>query len=98
VRGEVYLPTSAFEQMNKRQEDAGERLFVNPRNAAAGSLRQKDPIVTATRPLSFWPTRSARWTDSTPRTPPAPTPAACAGRQTGRATPLALLRRAGVCR
>ena len=54
VRGEVYLPTSAFEQMNKRQEDAGERLFVNPRNAAAGSLRQKDPIVTATRPLSFW--------------------------------------------
>ena len=40
--------------MNKRQEAAGLRLFVNPRNAAAGALRQKDPAVTATRPLSFW--------------------------------------------
>ena len=40
--------------MNKRQADAGERLFVNPRNSAAGALRQKDPGVTATRPLHFW--------------------------------------------
>ncbi len=54
VRGEVYMPISAFEELNKRQAEAGERLFVNPRNSAAGSLRQKDPSVTAGRALSFW--------------------------------------------
>jgi DNA ligase (NAD+) len=54
VRGEVYMPVAEFEAMNKRQADAGERLFVNPRNSAAGALRQKDPGVTATRPLHFW--------------------------------------------
>jgi DNA ligase (NAD+) len=54
IRGEVYLPLADFAAMNKRQEDAGLRLFVNPRNAGAGALRQKDPGVTATRPLSFW--------------------------------------------
>jgi len=54
VRGEIYMPVAEFEAMNKRQADAGERLFVNPRNSAAGALRQKDPKVTATRPLSFW--------------------------------------------
>ncbi len=54
VRGEVYMPISAFEDLNRRQAEAGERLFVNPRNSAAGSLRQKDPSVTATRALSFW--------------------------------------------
>ena len=47
VRGEIYMPVAEFEAMNKRQADAGERLFVNPRNSAAGSLRQKDPAVTA---------------------------------------------------
>ena len=51
VRGEIYMPVAEFEAMNKRQADAGERLFVNPRNSAAGALRQKDPRVTATRPL-----------------------------------------------
>ena len=54
VRGEIYMPVADFEAMNKRQADAGERLFVNPRNSAAGALRQKDPAVTARRPLRFW--------------------------------------------
>ncbi len=54
VRGEIYMPVAEFEAMNKRQADAGGRLFVNPRNSAAGALRQKDPNVTATRPLHFW--------------------------------------------
>jgi DNA ligase (NAD+) len=53
VRGEVYLPVSAFHELNERQADAGKPLYVNPRNTAAGSLRQKDPRVTATRPLSL---------------------------------------------
>jgi DNA ligase (NAD+) len=54
VRGEVYMPTAAFEDLNGRQAEAGLRPFVNPRNSAAGSLRQKDAAVTATRALSFW--------------------------------------------
>jgi DNA ligase (NAD+) len=53
VRGEVFMPLGAFEELNRRQGDAGERLFANPRNAAAGSLRQKDPRVTASRDLTF---------------------------------------------
>jgi len=51
IRGEVYFPVSAFEELNRRQADAGLRLFSNPRNAAAGSLRQKDPGITAGRAL-----------------------------------------------
>ncbi|MGA2838376.1 MAG: NAD-dependent DNA ligase LigA [Acidimicrobiales bacterium] len=54
VRGEVYMPITAFDDLNRRQAEAGEKLFVNPRNSAAGSLRQKDPAVTASRALSFW--------------------------------------------
>jgi DNA ligase (NAD+) len=54
VRGEVYMPIGAFTDLNRRQSEAGEKLFVNPRNSAAGSLRQKDPGVTASRALSFW--------------------------------------------
>ena len=54
VRGEVYMPLPAFERLNERQLEAGDRLFTNPRNAAAGSVRQKDPAVTATRSLSIW--------------------------------------------
>ena len=54
VRGEIYMPLADFAAMNTRQEAAGEKLFVNPRNSAAGSLRQKDPAMTAARPLSFW--------------------------------------------
>lgn len=54
VRGEVYLATADFEALNRRAAEAGTRTFANPRNSAAGSLRQKDPAVTASRPLSFW--------------------------------------------
>jgi DNA ligase (NAD+) len=54
VRGEVYMSTAVFEQLNREYEAAGERPLVNPRNAAAGSLRQKDPAATAKRKLSFW--------------------------------------------
>jgi DNA ligase (NAD+) len=54
VRGEVYMPLAAFEDLNRRQEEAGLRLFANPRNSAAGSLRQKDPAITASRELSMW--------------------------------------------
>ena len=53
VRGEIYMPVAEFEAMNKRQADAGERLFVNPRNSAAGALRQKDPGVTATAAVAL---------------------------------------------
>ena len=54
VRGEVYLPAKAFLQLNDRRQQEGQPLFANPRNAAAGSLRQLDPAVTATRPLSIF--------------------------------------------
>jgi len=54
VRGEVYMPLTAFEDLNERRGQAGDRLFANPRNSAAGSLRQKDPRVTASRELAFF--------------------------------------------
>lgn len=54
VRGEVYMPYSAFEELNRRQTETGQRIFSNPRNAAAGSVRQKDPGITATRDLGVW--------------------------------------------
>ncbi len=54
VRGEVYMPSSSFMALNKRQQEAGDRLFANPRNSAAGSLRQKNPEITASRDLAFW--------------------------------------------
>ncbi|MGH8915986.1 MAG: NAD-dependent DNA ligase LigA [Acidimicrobiia bacterium] len=54
VRGEVYMPESAFEELNRRQAEAGERIFTNPRNAAAGSVRQKDPRITVSRNLAIW--------------------------------------------
>ncbi|MDQ1747472.1 MAG: ligase [Frankiaceae bacterium] len=53
VRGEVFLPTDAFAKLNERLGDEGRTPFANPRNAAAGSLRQKDPRVTAGRPLAM---------------------------------------------
>ena len=53
VRGEVYMPRDGFEQLNRRLADRGEKTFVNPRNAAAGSLRQKKSTVTARRPLDM---------------------------------------------
>ena len=54
VRGEVYFPRDAFRRMNEEREAAGEPLFANPRNAAAGSLRQLDPRITASRRLDIW--------------------------------------------
>jgi DNA ligase (NAD+) len=54
VRGEAYMTQSGFEEMNTRLETAGEKTFANPRNAAAGSLRQLDPAIAASRPLSLF--------------------------------------------
>ncbi|MEM7283670.1 MAG: NAD-dependent DNA ligase LigA, partial [Pseudomonadota bacterium] len=54
VRGEVYMPKAGFAELNKQAEEKGEKTFVNPRNAAAGSLRQLDPKLTAQRPLAFF--------------------------------------------
>lgn len=54
VRGEVHLPLAAFAAMNAARIEAGEATFMNPRNAASGALRQKDPSVTAARPLALW--------------------------------------------
>jgi DNA ligase (NAD+) len=51
IRGEVYFPMEKFQELNQRLNEAGDKPFANPRNAAAGSLRQKDPRVTASRPL-----------------------------------------------
>ncbi len=54
IRGEIYMPVSAFEELNARQAEQGLRPYVNPRNTAAGSVRQKDPAITASRKLSIW--------------------------------------------
>ncbi len=54
VRGEIYLPIAAFKELNERRAEAGEPTFANPRNSAAGSIRQLDPALAAERPLSTW--------------------------------------------
>ncbi|WP_435980614.1 NAD-dependent DNA ligase LigA [Psychrobacter sp. DM4] len=54
VRGEVLMPKAGFERLNRLAEDKGEKTFANPRNAAAGSLRQLDPAIAASRPLAFY--------------------------------------------
>jgi DNA ligase (NAD+) len=54
VRGEVYLPRRAFARLNEQRAEAGEPTFANPRNSAAGSIRQLDPKLAASRPLSIW--------------------------------------------
>jgi DNA ligase (NAD+) len=53
VRGEIFMLRAAFEKMNRRQAELGEKLFINPRNTAAGAVRQLDPRITAQRPLTF---------------------------------------------
>ena len=80
VRGEVYMPLGAFERLNQRQLEAEARTFVNPRNAAAGSVRQKDPGVTAGRELSLW-TYQLGATDGTPQVPQPPRDPRVAGRR-----------------
>src|SRR4029453_17533979 len=54
VRGEVYLPLAGFTELNERRAEAVEPTFANPRNAAAGSIRQLNPTIAAERPLSIW--------------------------------------------
>jgi DNA ligase (NAD+) len=63
VRGEVLMLRAEFERMNQRQRELGEKEFVNPRNAAAGSLRQLDPRITATRRLAFFAYGTGTWPD-----------------------------------
>ncbi|HNK62723.1 MAG TPA: NAD-dependent DNA ligase LigA, partial [Anaerolineales bacterium] len=53
VRGEAFIPIKEFEALNKRLEEAGEKTYLNPRNTAAGSLRQLDPVLTASRPITL---------------------------------------------
>ena len=54
VRGEVYMPKAGFEEYNKKAKETGDKIFANPRNAAAGSLRQLNPAITASRPLAIY--------------------------------------------
>jgi DNA ligase (NAD+) len=73
VRGEVFMPLAGFERMNAAAASAGEKVKANPRNAAAGSLRQLDPRVTATRPLEVFFYAVGRWQGAPDRRPPSQT-------------------------
>lgn len=74
VRGEAFIRISDFEALNKRQEAAGEKTYVNPRNTAAGALRQLDSSLTATRPLTILVYQIVSWEDSPQASNPPPAP------------------------
>ncbi|MDI6770429.1 MAG: NAD-dependent DNA ligase LigA [Anaerolineales bacterium] len=74
VRGEAFLNVKDFEELNKRLEENGEKTYLNPRNTAAGSLRQLDPAITASRPLTLLVYQLIAWEDSPPQPPNHPTP------------------------
>ncbi|MGO9557840.1 MAG: NAD-dependent DNA ligase LigA [Acidimicrobiales bacterium] len=100
VRGEVYLPIGAFQELNARQQAADDRLFANPRNAAAGSLRQRDPKVTAGRALSIFTYQVVSGDRAPAESSPAPSGAAAIDLETEAAighqsASLEYLRRAG---
>ncbi len=61
VRGEVFIPIKEFEKLNQKLEEAGEKTYLNPRNTAAGSLRQLDPSITASRPLTLLVYQIVAW-------------------------------------
>ncbi len=69
VRGEAFISVKNFEELNKRLEENGEKTYLNPRNTAAGSLRQLDPAVTASRPLTLLSYQIVAWEDSLPQPP-----------------------------
>lgn len=69
VRGEVYMPVEAFRRFNREREERGEATFANPRNAAAGSVRQLDPRITAGRPLDTFIYEIRRWVPAPALTP-----------------------------
>ena len=71
VRGEIFIPVKEFDKLNRKLEEAGEKTYLNPRNTAAGSLRQLDPSITATRPLTLLVYQIVAWENS-PQTPQAP--------------------------
>jgi DNA ligase (NAD+) len=71
VRGEVFIPINEFEKLNRKLEEAGEKTYLNPRNTAAGSLRQLDPSITASRPLTMLVYQIVFWQDN-PQTPQSP--------------------------
>lgn len=73
VRGEVFLNVKDFEELNKRLEENGEKTYLNPRNTAAGSLRQLNPSITASRPLTLLVYQLIAWEDSPPQPPNHPT-------------------------
>ena len=70
VRGEVFIPIREFEELNRKLQEAGEKTYLNPRNTAAGSLRQLDPSITAARPLTLLVYQIIAW--ETPQVPDAP--------------------------